>query len=55
MNAPLHTANLPIYQLSGRAAICEPLGDRNVWTIPLGVPSDLSGEKVILVATKVSK
>ncbi|XP_065900385.1 nicastrin-like [Dysidea avara] len=49
----MRRTNLPIYQLSGRAAICEPLGDRNVWTIPLGVPSDLSGEKVILVATKL--
>jgi len=49
------TAKLPLHQISGRSSICDPLGDYNVWTIPQGIPADLSNKRIILVATKVSE
>ena len=50
----MDTANLPLHQISGRGGLCDPLGDYNVWTVPQGIPDDLSDRRIILVATKVS-
>ena len=50
----MDAANLPLHQISGRGGLCDPLGDYNVWTVPQGIPDDLSDRRIILVATKIS-